>query len=127
MQLADVIDDAALADGAASDNEDDGTRHRIFPRDSGDQLAERRDQARVLFAALRGHANVEAIHADFVGAVADVHAVVVQQTRLQFGGRDAGGDLEEHEIGAGRIDVEARDCAQGAVQPATSPIKRLRP
>src|ERR1700674_5269003 len=29
MKLADVIDDAALADSATSDNEDDGTRHRV--------------------------------------------------------------------------------------------------
>ena len=32
MEFADVIDDAALADSAACDNEDDGARHRIVPQ-----------------------------------------------------------------------------------------------
>ena len=66
----------------------------------------------VLFAALRGDADVEIVHAELVRAVADVHLVLVEQARLEFGGGHAILDLEEHEIGAGGIHVDRRNFLQ---------------
>src|SRR6185369_16026999 len=75
-------------------------------------------QLGVFFAALRCDANMVLVHANLVGAVADVKLVVGQKNCLQLGGCHAAFDFKQNKICAGGIDVDAADRFQGIVQPA---------
>ena len=61
---------------------------------------------------------MEIIHADFIGAVANVHVVFGQETRLKFHGGDATFYAEQDEIGACWVDLDFGDGLQRAVEPA---------